>query len=156
MDTIVNNLLNKVVAEAEAGFPNLRGTNVLATLPISETLVNEVVPSVGGSLAVSIQSNNRLNLRILGLPTPIDATIVGIDSSLTLKLRVSAPAKLLLSLPKIKGKLPFFGRVQGDNLFFDFGQIPLVFAWRCLWPYVRIGISTYPGRIYMSVTLKVD
>ena len=154
MPTTASILLKKLEAEARSGFPNLRGTTVNATVPISQTLVNEILASAWDVLTVDLQSGNQLKLRILGLPTLLDATIVGIDSSLTLTLRVSMLAQFALLF--LKGKLPPFASVQGRDLLFDFGQIPRVAAWHSVWQYIRITTSTSPGLLSIFATLKVN
>jgi hypothetical protein len=158
MTTVIPIPIKVLRDEIEAGLPNLRGTNLQATLPVSQTFVNAMLPFVWDLLTVNIQKGNELRLMLFGFPTPLDATIAGIDSSLTLRIRLSLTAKLVLKAGIWSGKikLPPSGLLQGDLLLFHLGQVPELAAWQSLWPYLRLTTNSSPGVLTIFATLKVN
>src|SRR3954464_12090163 len=77
----------RLLVEANSGFPNLKGTRLLGTIPLSQAVLDELLSSIGsGNLSIRCEGEDRVIGRYSGIPFP-PARIVGVDPSLTVTLR---------------------------------------------------------------------
>jgi hypothetical protein len=150
MDT--PSLGRQLLAEAKLGFPNLKGARLTGTVPIPESVLNELLsPVASGNLTLRLEEGDRIAGRYGGIPIP-SARIVGVDSSLTIALRFSLWATPALWVAR-RRNIPYV-RFAGNEIHIAVGAIPSIAAYRYIWKYLNIRLSTQPA--LLVVRLGID
>lgn len=141
-----------LLAEAQSGFPNLQGTRLTGAIPIPQAVLDELLtPVASGQLTIRCENDNRVAPRYSGIPLP-PAKIVGVDEALTVTLRFPTWARPALWIASRRN--PRYVRFASDYVHIDVGAIPGVAAYRYIWKYLSLSLSSQAGMLV--IRFRVD
>jgi hypothetical protein len=126
-------VISYLKSQTSSGFPCFRGTRVSGQLIVPDSVLNRDFLSrvASGRLSLRCRPGGHLKFLAFGLNT-VSASVVGVDSDLTLTLQVSAFARMLLWSYKKFVNISYV-KIEGTRVHVAIGSIPEVAAWRHVW-----------------------
>lgn len=142
--------------ELRAGCPRLEGAQVLATIPIRQALVDELltlVPGVPDDLSLTLGPDRQVQVRygVFHANGRLSPAFGGESPRLTLELASQLVAWGLQRLP-----LPPFVAVQGRLIHVDLQRVPALAPLAPVWPHVQsVSFTSIAGRLDVRVAVHV-
>jgi hypothetical protein len=164
MDKIFQKIINN-------NFSDLQGATVDASIPIPQTLINELIDAAlkgnknVSSVRASVQPQNRISLDVKTtlLPWPLNLklkldTSVDLASYSSPKIRAwMENNRLLGSLGSLLNALPQGIKLYGDQVVIDLGAFLRTPEQRRILELIRaVGIRTETGKLILDVKVKID
>jgi hypothetical protein len=145
--------IRRLDREARQGFPRLRGARISGSIPVNQILLNEIAATSGVVSNIKILDDNRVSAAVWGVH--IQATIIHLDSSLNLTVKLDLPwwaavvTRLIAVAPQVR-------RDNAGHLHVAVGMFGRVSAHRYLFQHLTsIAIRTRPGTLIVDFQLAV-
>lgn len=142
--------------ELRAGCPRLEGTRALATIPIRQALVDDllsIVPGVPADLTLTLGADRQVQVRygVFHANGRLAPGFAGDSPRLTLELASQLVAWGLQRLP-----LPPFVAVHGRQVHVDLRRVPALAPLAPVWPHVEsVSFTSIAGRLDVRVAVHV-
>ena len=147
-------MLNSIFSQLFEGPLRPSGAVVSATIPISERALNDVFRKGGKVSGVKVLNDNNIRASMAGIPFPIDATIVSIDTSLNMAVRLNGMVARLASNVVVKflsRYLPAGVQIQDRLIHVAIGALPLFGDYKTVLQHLEsISISTKMGIVFVN------
>ena len=142
-------VLSIVKAEAEAGFPRVRGTTVNARRPVTDAILNDFLSRFAVPLPTGhIIPGNIIRFGPTWIPFGPSITILRVDPSLKVTVRGGGGVDLVLSAVA----KAFVTRDAAGNLVVDIKKLPNVSQYDYLLRYVtNVSVHTSAGRMVLEI-----
>ena len=112
--------MNRLNAEFESGLPNLRGTHISGRIPVSQTVLNDILRAVAPMAAIELRDAGAMILTLPWIPS-IAAT--NVRASAPLKVSFGLPLMARFALVALKGRFPYLA-LEGGEATVDLSAIP--------------------------------
>ena len=164
MDKIFQKIIDK-------NFSDLKGTTVDASIPVPQSLINELIEAAlkvnksSASVRATVQPQNRVSLDVKTtvLPWPLNLKLkldrsVDLASFASPKLRAwMENNRLLGSMGSLFNALPAGIKLYGDQVVIDLGAFLRTPEQKQILELVKsIGIRTEPGKLVLDVKAEVS
>ena len=148
---MTHSLVPSLERELGAGLPRLAGARIVGSLPVSEQLLNELIPHGAPVTELRLLDGNQFTLSgsMWNLP-PIElhATLVAVDVSLNVTLNLHGNLLKRRALELVASRFPYVRRGPGHSLIVAAGDIPAVAHYRFLWRHLtHLAVRTRSGSL---------
>jgi hypothetical protein len=145
--------VRRLDAEARQGFPHLPGARVSGAIPVTQAVINDLAATSGVISNVQILDQNRVSAMVWGVP--VQATIIRIDPSLILTVKLDVPwwaaivTRLIAIAPQVR-------RDDAGYLHIAIGAFGPISKYRHLLKHLSsVAVRTRPGIIIVDFQLAV-
>lgn len=149
-------LPSSLKTEFDNGFPALRGTRIAGEIPLSQSVLNEILSHsapAAGFASLELKEFNTIVVRILGF-LPLTATIVRVDPPLRIVFHLPFAVRLAASM--VQSRLPSYVRIKGGEAAVDLSAVPQLAQYPQVSKYVRITqLRTSSSRLIVSFEIEV-
>ena len=136
--------------EMAAGLPRLAGARITGTIPVTEQLLNDLMPQ--GSLAAELRllDDNQFTVStsLWTLPFQVQATVVSVDIGLNVTIELHGNVLKRSAIAIAARRLPHVRSGPGQSLIIAAGEFPAVARYRHAWQHLtHIAVRTHRGRL---------
>jgi len=134
------------------------GAVVSCSVPLSERVLNELAAgSAGRVFDVKVAAGNRLTASArgpLGIPLPVDVTLVGVDAQLNLTVQFNGLSGKAISL--LGSWLPLATRDSAGRLRFALADLPPLAPYRGYLRHLQsVSLTTRPGVLTVDLRFAI-
>jgi hypothetical protein len=136
--------------EMAAGLPRLTGARIRGTVPMTEQLINELLPPGAPASELRLLDDNQFTLNALLwiLPIQVRATLVSVDVGLNVTIELHGHVLKRNALSIAARRLPFVRSGPGQSLIIAAGELPAVARYRHVWRHLtHLAIRTGRGTL---------
>jgi hypothetical protein len=137
--------------EFTEGLPRLSGADISGTLPLSEWLLNEMIPHGGPISELRLLDGNRFTVRSSLwhlLRFRLQARLLSVDVGLNVTLELQGHLLKRRALELVASHFPHVSRGPGHSLIVAAGEFPAVARYRHLWRYLtHLALRTRQGTL---------
>jgi hypothetical protein len=136
--------------EMAAGLPRLTGARIRGTVPMTERLINELLPPGVPASELRLLDDNQFTLNALLwiLPFQVHATLVSVDVGLNVTIELHGHVLKRSAISIAARRLPFVRSGPGQSLIIAAGALPAVARYRHVWRHLtHLAIRTNRGTL---------
>jgi hypothetical protein len=136
--------------EIAAGLPRLRGARIRGTVPVTEQLLNELMPPGAPAPEVRLLDDNQFTLDAVLwiLPFQVHATLVSVDPGLNVTIELHGHVLKRTAISMAARRLPFVRSGPGGSLVIAVGELPAVARYRHVWQHLtHLAVRTHRGML---------
>ena len=140
--------LEREIAE---GLPRLAGARIAGTLPVSERLLNELIPRGAPVSELRLLDDDQFAVTgsVWNLPRfQVEARLVSVDLELNVTLELQGHPLKRRAFELVASRLPYVRRGPGRSLVVAAGALPAVARYRSVWRYLtHLAVRTRRGAL---------
>lgn len=134
--------------ELAAGLPRLAGARISGTVPLTEQLINDLMPPGAPAPELRLLDDNQFTLDAVlwVLPFQVHATLVSVDIALNVTIALHGHVLKRSAISMAARRLPFVRSGPGQSLIIAAGELPAVARYRHVWQYLtHLAVRTHRG-----------
>ncbi len=134
--------------ELAAGLPRLAGARISGTVPLTEQLINDLIPPGAPAPELRLLDDNQFTLDAVlwVLPFQVHATLVSVDIALNVTIALHGHVLKRSAISMAARRLPFVRSGPGQSLIIAAGELPAVARYRHVWQYLtHLAVRTHRG-----------
>ncbi len=134
--------------ELAAGLPRLAGARISGAVPLTEQLINDLMPPGAPAPELRLLDDNQFTLDAVlwVLPFQVHATLVSVDIALNVTIALHGHVLKRSAISMAARRLPFVRSGPGQSLIIAAGELPAVARYRHVWQYLtHLAVRTHRG-----------
>ena len=143
-------LTTSLEREFAAGLPRLTGARISGTLPLTEQLLNELMPQGALASELRLLDGNQftVNASLWSVPFQVHATLVSVDVGLNVTVELRGHVLKRSALSIAARRLPYVRSGPGQSLIIAAGELPAVARYRQAWQHLtHVAVRTHRGTL---------